>query len=166
MTFENTKKNSELVWASTFVNYINKTQKTNYQIHPELGENSPIDMHLECARCTEQHLDLQLTHAIEVPFIALQEHSAVDYSKQPTIDAIERKKERLLSQGANLGEIVLIIQGYMNEVQAREVFRDPTFEKFKSYPFAGIYYVSPPMISAETNEHMQEGVVIPIKSYF
>ncbi len=166
MTFENTKKNSELVWASTFVNYINKTQRTNYQINPELGENSPIDMHLECARCTEQHLDLQLTHAVEVPFVALQEHSAIDYSKQPTVDAIERKKEKLLSQGANLAEIILIIQGYMSETQAKEVFKDSIFEKYQSYPFAGIYYVSPPMISAETNEHMQDGVVIPIKSYF
>lgn len=166
MTFENTKKNSELVWASTFVNYLNKQHKTNYQINPELGENSPIDMHLECPRCTEQHLDLQLTHAVEVPFVALQEHSAIDYSKQPTIDAIERKKEKLLSQGANLQDIILIIQGYMSETQAKRVFADEVFEKYQSYPFAGIYYVSPPMISGETAEYMQDGVVIPIKSYF
>lgn len=166
MDFQNTKKNSEFVWASTFVNYINKTHQTSYEITPELGENSPIDMHLECARCAEQHLDLQLTHAVEVPFVALHEHSAIDYSKQPTMDAIERKKAKLESQGAYLNEIILIIQGYMSQAQASEVFSDEAFKKYRSYPFAGIYYVSPPMIAAETDEYMQDGVVVPIKDFF
>jgi hypothetical protein len=166
MTLESTKKNSEFVWASTFVNYINKTHGTNYEITPELGENSPVDMHLECARCSEQHVDLQLTHAIEVPFVALQEHSAVDFSKQPTMDAIDRKKEKLQSQGADLSQIILIIQGYMSAAQAEAVFSDQAFAKYKEFPFAGIYYVSPPMISGETDEYMQDGVVIPIKEFF
>jgi|GEM_PF-1260401 hypothetical protein len=166
MDFENTKKNSEFVWASTFVNFINKTHGTNYEITPELGENSPIDMHLECAQCVEQHLDLQLTHAVEVPFVALHEHSAIDYSKQPTIDAIERKKEKLEAQGADLANIILIIQGYMSASQAKEVFKDKTFDKYKKYPFAGIYYVSPPMINGETDEFMQDGNVVAIKEFF
>lgn len=166
MTFENTKKNSELVWASTFVNYINKTHGTRYEIIPELGENSPIDMHLECAKCTERHLDLQLTHAVELPFVALQEHAATDFSKLPTMEAIDRKLEKLQSQGADLTGIILVIQGYMNAQQAHEVFTDQAFAKYQSYPFAGIYYVSPPMISGETDEYMQDGVVIPIKEYF
>lgn len=166
MDFENTKKNSEFVWASTFVNHINKTYGTNYEITPELGENSPIDMHLECARCTEQHLDLQLTHAVEVPFVALHEHGAIDYSKQPTMDAIDRKLVKLQAQGAKLDEIILIIQGYMSQAQANEVFADPAFTKYRDYPFAGIYYVSPPMIAAETDEYMQDGVVVAIKEFF
>lgn len=164
--FQNTKKNSEFVWASTFVNYINQAHGTNYQITPELGEDSPIDMHLECPRCTEQHLDLQLTHAVEVPFVALHEHSAVDFSKQPTIEAIERKKEKLEAQGARLSDIILIIQGYMSKAQAEAVFHDPIFTKFRDYPFAGIYYVSPPMINGETDEFMQNGTVVPIKEFF
>ncbi|HMQ02134.1 MAG TPA: hypothetical protein PKD79_03655 [Candidatus Doudnabacteria bacterium] len=166
MDFANTKKNSEFVWASVFVNYINQAHGTNYEISPELGENSPIDMHLECARCTDQHLDLQLTHAVEVPFVALHEHSAIDYSKQPTMEAIDRKKAKLESQAAKLEEIILIIQGYMSKTQAETVFRDPVFAKYKTYPFAGIYYVSPPMIAGETDEYMQNGVVIPIKDFF
>lgn len=166
MDFENTKKNSEFVWASTFVNFINKTYGTNYEITPELGENSPIDMHLECAHCVEQHLDLQLTHAVEVPFVALHEHSAIDYSKQPTIDAIDRKKEKLEVQGADLSSIILIIQGYMSTSQAKQVFEDKSFEKYKKYPFAGIYYVSPPMINGETDEFMQDGNVVAIKEFF
>lgn len=166
MDTENTKKNSELVWASIFVNYVNKKYHTNYQITPELGENSPIDMHLECEKCTQQHIDLQLTYAVELPFVAMQEHAAIDFSKQPTIDAIERKREKLESQHADLTKIVLVIQGYMNESQANEVFKSPEFDKFDNYPFAGIYYVSPPMVSGETDEHMQEGLVVPIKEFF
>lgn len=166
MTFANTKKNSEFVWASTFVNYVNKTYGTRYEIIPELGENSPIDMHLECAMCTEQHLDLQLTHAVELPFVALQEHAATDFSKQPTMEAIDRKLEKLQSQGADLANIILVIQGYMSGSQAEVVFADKAFSKYQNYPFAGIYYVSPPMISGETDEYMQNGVVIPIKEYF
>jgi hypothetical protein len=166
MDFESTKKNSEFVWASTFVNFINKTYGTHYEIIPELGENSPIDMHLECAQCADQHLDLQLTHAVEVPFVALHEHSAIDYSRQPTIDAIDRKKEKLEAQGVDLSSIILIIQGYMSASQAQQVFADKSFDKYKKYPFAGIYYVSPPMIDGETNEFMQEGNVIAIKEFF
>lgn len=166
MDFLNTKKNSEYVWASTFVNYINQKHGTNYQITPELGENSPIDMHLQCDQCTEQHLDLQLTHAIEVPFVALQEHMPIDYSKQPTLDAIQRKQQKLQDQGADLSQIILIIQGYMNKAQAKQVFNDQEFAKYQNSPFAGIYYVSPPMISGETDEYMQDGLVVPIKDFF
>ncbi len=166
MSFESTKKNSEYVWASAFVNYVNKTQGTNYQIVPELEENSPVDMHMVCESCTHQHLDLQLTHAIEVPFMALEEHMDVDYSKHPTIEAIDRKTEKLGDQGANFTRIVLIIQGYMNAAQAEKVFADPAFDKYKNSQFAGIYYVSPPMISGETDEFVQDGLVVPIKNYF
>ncbi len=166
MSLQNTKKNSEFVWASAFVNHINKEHGTRYEIVPELGENSPIDMHLECADCSDKHLDLQLTHAIEVPFVALQEHMDVDYSKSPTIDAIERKTEKLTEQGADLGNIILIIQGYMNGAQAGQVFSDEAFAKFKDSKFAGIYYVAPPMMSAETEEFIQDGLVVPIKEYF
>lgn len=166
MDFLNTKKNSEFVWASAFVNYVNKTHGTRYEIVPELTENSPVDMHLECPRCVDQHLDLQLTHAIEVPFVALQEHMDVDYSKNPTIEAIDRKKEKLTQQGAQLNEIILIIQGYMNKTLAEKVFADKSFQKFKDYPFAGIYYVAPPMISGETDEFVQDGLVVPIKDFF
>ncbi len=164
--FENTKKNSEYVWASTFVNYINKTEGTNYQVVPEMQENSPVDMHLVCESCAHNHLDLQLTHAIEVPFVALAEHMDVDYSKHPTIEAIEHKTQRLTEQLADLSKIVLIIQGYMNPEMAKQVFADKAFEKYKHSKFAGIYYVAPPMISGETDEFVQDGVVVAIKDYF
>lgn len=166
MDFLNTKKNSEYVWASTFVNYINRTHGTSYQINPELAENSPVDMHLYCPACADQHLDLQLTHAIEVPFVALQEHMPIDYSKQPTKDAIARKTDKLTAQGIDLSKIILIIQGYMNAPQAQSVFNHKDFDEYQASPFAGIYYVSPPMISGETAEYMQDGLVVPIKDFF
>lgn len=166
MTFANTKKNSEFVWASTFVNYINKTQGTNYRVIPELGENSPVDMHLVCEDCAHQHLDLQLTHAVEVPFIALAEHMDVDYTKHPTVEAIEHKTDRLSEQKADLSKIILVIQGYMNPDMAKKVFADKVFKKYEHSKFAGIYYVAPPMISGETNEFVQDGLVVAIKDYF
>lgn len=165
-SFLNTKKNSEYVWASTFVNYVNKTQGTNYRVIPEQEENSPVDMHLICESCAHQHLDLQLTHAIEVPFIALQDHMDVDYSKHPTIEAIEHKTIRLTEQKADLSKIILIIQGYMNPEMASKVFADKVFAKYKQSRFAGIYYVAPPMISGETDEFVQDGLVVSIKDYF
>lgn len=165
-SFQNTKKNSEFVWASAFVNHVNRQQGTNYKIVPELEENSPVDMHLVCEACHDKHLDLQLTHAVEVPFVALQEHMDVDYSKQPTMDAIERKKEKLEQQRADLGNIILVIQGYMNAGLAEKVFADKAFAKYKEYPFAGIYYVSPAMMSGETEEFVQDALVVPIKDYF
>ena len=82
------------------------------------------------------------------------------------MEAIDRKLEKLQSQGADLTGIILVIQGYMSSAQAQEVFKDQAFAKYRQYPFAGIYYVSPPMISGETDEYMQDGVVIPIKEFF
>lgn len=166
MDFLNTKKNSEFVWASTFVHYINQKHGTNYQINPELAEDSPVDMHLYCPKCADQHLDLQLTHAVEVPFVALQEHMPVDYSKQPTRDAIQHKTDKLTAQHIDLSKIILIIQGYMNATQAKKVFTTADLNEYQDSPFAGIYYVSPPMISGETSEYMQSGLVVPIKDFF
>lgn len=166
MTNENIKKNDEHVWASIFVNYLNKTRQADYKIVPELAENSPIDMHAVSSSGKNPHLDLQLTHAIEVPFIALKEHMDVDFSSHPTIMAIERKFNRLSEQGVDLSRIVLVIQGFMSHKQAEKVFTHQAFDKYKTYPFAGIYYVSPPMISGETQESLQDGFVIPIKDFF
>lgn len=163
MKLTNIKKNNEYVWASIFVKYLNSAFQTNYKLVPEMEESSPIDMHVVADDGKSPHLDLQLTHAIEVPFVALEAHTDVDYSKQPTIDAIERKLAKLTKQKADLGQIVLIIQGYMNRKSAIKVFADPEFKKFADYPFEAIYYVSPTMIAEETNEAVQDGVVVPIK---
>lgn len=166
MDLQNIKKNNEYVWAEVFIDFINKKYSSDYTIEPELGESSPIDMYAISKSGKFPQLNLQLTHAVEVPFVAVQKHEDVDYSKHPTIEAIEHKLKKLTHQGADLGQIILVIQGYMNQELANEVFTHKAFDKFKTYPFAGIYYVAPPMISAETNELMQDGVVVVIKDYF
>ncbi len=166
MRLENIKKNNEFVWASVFLNYLNKNHDADYRLEPEYGENSPVDMHVISQSGKLPHLDLQLTHAIEVPFVALTEHMAVDYTNHPTVQAIQRKQQRLEEQHANLGKLVLVIQGYMNQELANQVFDQKFLDMFTDSPFQGIYYVAPPMISAETNELMQDGVVVEIKSAF
>lgn len=166
MKLENIKKNNEFVWASVFVNYLNKERSADYRLEPEYGENSPVDMHVISRGGGLPHLDLQLTHAIEVPFIALEEHMKVDFSNHPTVQAIERKQHRLQEQGANLGKLVLVIQGYMDQKLADQVFNSKFKEQFKDSPFMGIYYVAPPMMSDETKEVMQSGVVMAIKDVF
>lgn len=163
MELSNIKKNNEHVWASIFTRYINEEFKANYRLVPELQENSPVDMHMVSDDAAEPHLELQLTHAVEVPFVALQNHTDVDYSKQPTIDAIERKLVKLTEQGADLSKIILIIQGYMNKISAQQVFDDVAFHKYAFSPFQAIYYVSPSAVAAETNQLVGEGVVVPIK---
>lgn len=166
MKFENIKKNNEFVWGSAFVNFLNKTRGADYRLEPEYGENSPVDMHVISQSGKLPHLDLQLTHAIEVPFVALEEHMEVDFSNHPTVQAIERKQKRLQEQGANLGKLVLVIQGYMNQELADQVFIEQFFKRFEESPFMGIYYVSPPMMSGETHESMQDSVVVTIKDAF
>ncbi|MEZ4180390.1 MAG: hypothetical protein R3B41_02680 [Candidatus Doudnabacteria bacterium] len=164
MDLSNIKKNNETVWAGIFLKYINQALGAEYKLVPELEENSPVDVHLVDPTANFPHLDLQLTHAVEVPFVALEAHTDVDFSKKPTIDAIERKLKKLKTQKADLSKIVLIIQGYMNAESARQVFADSEFEKYKDYPFLGIYYVSPDMYSAETQNEVQSGLVEAIKS--
>ena len=166
MKLENIKKNNEFVWGSAFVNYLNQTRGADYRLEPEYGENSPVDMHVISQSGDLPHLDLQLTHAIEVPFIALQEHMKVDFSNHPTVQAIWRKQNKLQEQGANLSKLVLVIQGYMNQELADQVFNKEFLERFQSSPFMGIYYVAPPMMSAETQESMQSSVVVVIKDVF
>ena len=163
---ENIKKNNEFVWASVFVNYLNKIRSADYHLEPEYGENSPVDMHVISQSGELPHLDLQLTHAIEVPFVALEEHMKVDYSNHPTVQAIVRKQTKLEEQGANLGKLVLVIQGYMNQELADKVFNSDFKKRFQDSPFMGIYYVAPPMMSDETQEVIQNGVVMTIKDVF
>lgn len=167
---EETKRNNELVWASVFAHQINQQYDFDYQLVPEHGENSPVDIYMVSKSDAHPQMALQLTHAVELPFIAYDDEAAsANYTKQPTIDAIERKHEKLLHQHIDLSQLILVIQGYMNKETAEQVFADSSFKKFKKYEFAGIYYVAPPMLSSEdggANESLQDGYIVPIKSAF
>ncbi len=163
---EETKRNNEHVWASVFVHEINRQYGFDYTLVPERGEESPVDMYAVSAGAHLPQLAMQLTHAVELPFIAYETTTSADYTKHPTIDAIERKFEKLQRQGANLSELILIVQGYMNKESATKVFAEPVFNRYKKYPFQGIYYVAPPMMSGDTNESLQKGFIIPIKDAF
>ncbi len=164
---EETKRNNELVWASVFVNELNRLYGYDYVLVPERGENTPVDMYAVSKSGKVPQLQLQLTHAVELPFMAYEQGTSANYTKQPTIDAIERKCEKLKSQNIDLSQIVLIVQGYMNHKTANKVFlEDKTFKKFTEYDFAGIYYVAPSMMSGDTQEFLQNGYMIPIKDMF
>ena len=171
---EETKRNNELIWASVFVNEINVQYGFDYTLVPERGEDSPVDVYAVSAHGEYPQLQLQLTHAVELPFMAYEnEHASADYTKKPTIDAIERKHEKLLHQGVDLSKLILVIQGYMNEETATAVFADDSFNRFKDYLFSGIYYVAPPMMSGDVdaidnaeNKPLQNGYIIAIKNAF
>jgi hypothetical protein len=166
MLAEETKKNDEHVWASVFVASINQDYNFDYTIVPERTEESPIDMYAVSKSGKYPTLSLQLTHAVELPFIAYETPQTANYSRQPTIDAIERKYEKLSRQGVDLSKIILVVQGYMNLETAKATFADDHFLKFQQYPFAGIYYVVPPMFSGESDETLQDGLVMEIKNAF
>lgn len=160
------KKNDEHVWASVFVASINQDYDFDYTLVPERTEESPVDMYAVSKSGEFPKLLLQLTHAVELPFVAYETPQTANYSRQPTIDAIERKYEKLTRQEADLGALILIVQGYMNLETAKATFGDEHFLKYKDYPFAGIYYVVPPMFSDETDETLQDGLVMEIKNAF
>lgn len=166
MFSEETKRNNELVWAAIFTAEINKQHNFDYTIVPEKGENSNVDVYLVSKSKKFPQLQLQLTHAVELPFIAYEEPVAANYTKQPTLDAINRKCEKLQRQGADLSKLILIIQGYMSPTSANFVFTDPDFDPVKKYDFAGVYYVSPPMLSEDTSEELQNGFVVTLKNAF
>lgn len=163
---EETKRNNEYIWASVFVSEINKQHGFDYTLVPERGENSPIDMYAVSQTAQFPQLELQLTHAVELPFMAYEQAASADYTKHPTLEAIDRKYQKLEHQGANLGKLILVIQGYMNYATAQTVFADKVFVKYKNYPFKGIYYVAPSMMSGDTDESLQEGYIIAIKDAF
>ena len=166
MTAEETKRNNEHIWASVFVSGINKIHGFDYSLVPERGENSPVDMYVVSQSGKLPQLELQLTYAVELPFMAYEQPAIANYTKQPTLDAINRKFEKLQHQGEDLGKLILVIQGYMNHETAKVVFADESFTKYKAFPFKGIYYVAPSMMSAETEESLQEGYLIAIKDAF
>lgn len=163
MYSEEIKRNNELVWASVFIHEINNQNNFDYTLIPERGENSPVDLYAVSQSKKFPELRLQLTHAVELPFISYEQPTTADYSKQPTIDAIERKFEKLTHQGVDLSNLILIIQGYMNKDTATIVFADESFEKYRAYPFKGIYYVSPAVMSGDTDESLQDGYIVAIK---
>jgi hypothetical protein len=166
MLAEITKKNDEQVWASVFVASINQDYGFDYTLVPERTEESPVDMYAVSKSEKFPKLSLQLTHAVELPFIAYETPQTANYSKQPTVDAIERKYEKLTRQRAKLEELILVVQGYMNLEMAKATFADEDFLKYRAYPFAGIYYVVPPMFSGESDETLQDGLVMEIKDAF
>ena len=164
---EETKRNNEHVWASVFVREINKQYGFDYFLEPERGENSPIDMYAVSQSNKLPTLELQLTHAVELQFMAYEQTQDPNYTEKPTIDAIERKNEKLQRQGEDLSRLILVIQGYMNHNTANKVFNlAGTFKKYADYDFKGIYYVAPSMMSADTDESFQDGYIIPIKDAF
>jgi hypothetical protein len=166
MLGEEHKRNDEYVWSSIFCSELNKIYGFDYTLHPEHNEDSPIDMNLASLSGKYPQLEVQLTHAVELPFIALESHDSADYSGRPTIEAIERKYEKLTRQGADLTRLILLVQGYMSHEAAIKAFADPAFEKYRSYPFKGIYYSAPAMMSGDTLESLQEGYIIAIKDAF
>ena len=163
---EETKRNNELIWASVFIAEINKQHGLDYVLVPERGENSPVDMYAVSRSDRAPQLQLQLTHAVELPFMAYEKPVSAHYTKHPTIEAIERKYEKLTHQGVDLAKLILVIQGYMNHETAEIVFADEVFAKYRSYLFKGIYYVAPSMMSGDTDESLQEGYVVAIKDAF
>ena len=166
MYSEETKRNNEHVWASIFIHEINKQHHFDYVLVPERGEDSPVDMYAVSDSGNLPQLQLQLTYAVELPFIAYEQAVSADYTKHPTIVAIERKYEKLTRQGTDLGELIIVVQGYMNHESALRVFADPAFDKYKKYPFQGIYYAAPAMMSEDPDESLQEGYIVAIKDAF
>ena len=166
MPEEYPKKNDEHVWASVFVASINQDHNFDYTLLPERTEESPVDMFAISKSGEFPTLQIQLTHAVELPFVAYESPQTANYSRQPTIDAIERKYEKLTRQGVDLSKLILVVQGYMNLETAKATFADERFIKYQDYPFAGIYYVVPPMFSDETDETLQDGLVLQIKDAF
>ena len=162
---ETVKKSNEFVWASTFVHYINEKYGFDYEVVPEPREDSPIDMRAISKADMYPELDLQLTYAIETPFIAYPP-VASDFSKEPTLHAIDRKLQRYTEHAISMENLVLIIQGYMSKSAGKKAFADPALQKYAHYPFKGIYYVSPPMVSGDTQESLQSGFVYTIKNAF
>ena len=159
------KKNTEYIWTAAFVRDWNSRHGTDYVVVPEYDENSVVDMRAVSPSGAHETLDLQLTYAIEMPFIAY-EPTGLDFTKKPTQEAIDRKLKKFQDRHVDPSDIILIIQGYMNRGNAKVAFADSSFKKYAHYPFKGIYYVSPPMVSGDTNESLQSGLVVPIKDLF
>jgi hypothetical protein len=160
------KKDSEQRWAKILSESLNSQKQSDYAVYPELSENAPVDAYLFSPSKKFPTLNLQLTHAVEVPFIAKDEKQSADYTNLPTAEAIERKKNKLIAQGAELAEIVLVIQGYMDFDSAKKSFDSEGFQKYSTFPFKGIYYISPTMLDAADGTEVQHGFALQIKDPF
>lgn len=161
------KKEKEYVWADIFVDHINKEHGFDYVVELYEAEDQPIDALAISARNQFPKLKMQLTYAIEVPFVYNGVKSqSPDYSTKPTEEAIEKKFHKFMHHHIYMHDIILIIEGYMNEEHAKEVFTDEIKKKYGAYLFQGIYYVSPTMKSDETGEVLQSSYIIPLKDAF
>lgn len=159
------KKQLEQIWSKVFVSKINEEQGFDYEVVVEPEEMSPIDVMAISKSGKFPQLKLQLTFAIETPFIAYPP-MASDYTKVPTQRAIDKKIEKYGNQQVDMSDIILLVQGYMSSKAVKFSFADSSFKEYAHYPFKGIYYVSPPMFSGETNEQLQGGVLVTIKDAF
>lgn len=159
------KKQLEQIWSKVFVSKINDKHGFDYEVVVEPEELSPIDVLAVSKTNAYPVLKLQLTFALENSFIAYPP-MASDYTEVPTKRAIDNKIERYTNQQIDMTELILLVQGYMSTKAAKYSFADASLKKYAHYPFKGIYYVSPPMFSGETNEQLQGGVLVTIKDAF
>lgn len=159
------KKQLEQIWSKVFVAKINEAYGFDYEVVVEPEEMSPVDAMAISKSGIRPDLKLQLTFALETSFIAYPP-MASDYTKVPTQRAIDKKLKKYSNQQVDMSELVLLVQGYMSHQAAKYSFADASFKDYAHYPFKGIYYVSPPMFSGDTNEQLQGGVLITIKDAF
>jgi hypothetical protein len=160
------KKRKEYLWTAVFIAHINKQYGFDYVAEIYESEDEPIDTVAVSATATYPKLKFQLTYAVELPFAYKGNEIEPDYSAKPTVEAIERKNEKFQNHHIYMDDIILIVEGYMNEEQARSAFPEELREKYKDYYFQGIYYVAPKMISDDSKEAIQESYVITLKDAF
>jgi hypothetical protein len=160
------KKRKELIWTQVFIEHINKEFGFDYVAEMYDFEDQPVDAVAVSARGIYPKLKFQLTYAVEVPFAYKGVSTEPDYSIKPTRDAIERKAEKFMNHNIYMDDIILIVEGYMSEEQARQDFTEDFKLKCAEYYFQGIYYVAPKMVSAETQEAFQESYIVTLKDAF
>lgn len=166
---ESTKENHELIWAHIFIYHINNEKKFDYVVEP--GPNDLTDVYAKSVSGKFPLLKLQLTWAVEKDFNPKKEIKSLEFSSKIVLKTVKHKFDKYKKQGKihYLSEIILVIQGDITRGWLDLLDDKNVNKEIKKYPFAGIYYVSPPVIRSSQLDRTQikdDGFIVCFKDAF
>ena len=162
------QQNEELFWGKIFIHYINRLGGFDYQVKPFSTTTTDIRGVSQSGKYPE--LYMELTWVKEIEFNPAKLPTLDLFFKKEDIEkAIESKTPKInesVEKGENVNHIILLLQGYMSSVCARDILTDEFCNQYRSNPFRGIYYLVRPPTDLKSKENPEDGEVLTIKPSF
>ena len=162
------QQDEELFWSKIFIHYINRLGGFDYQVKPFSTTTTDVKGISQSGKYPKLYMELTWVKEIEFnPANPPTQH--LFFKKEDIEKTIESKADKSVDKrekGENVNHVILLLQGYMPGIYAKDVLTDEFCNQYRSNPFRGIYYLVRPTIDSKSKENPKNGEVLPIKPCF